>query len=320
MTKKASSAQHAFLYLTAFITLGFVGFGVGNLCFEIINFVFPESTDYSSFTSFQSSLKFSIAAILVTAPIFFFLTKLINQHLKTNQLEYDSAIRKWLTYIALFIASALLIGDFIGTIFGFLDGELTVRFVLKALTILVIAGLIFGYYFTDIRSDKPQAKGMAWSIVFWAVVGIPFVGTFFVIENPKITKLKKIDMQITRGLDALQSQVRFFSQEKDLLPADTKELHELQGRPNIDGYTASLRKTHNITYQKLDDTKYKLCATFQRNNQNDPENKDRESFLTSEWRHEKGQHCFEFTKKEQVLYNGVRPSNKVPLRLPLRAR
>ncbi|MEK7085265.1 MAG: DUF5671 domain-containing protein, partial [Patescibacteria group bacterium] len=60
-------------------------------------------------------------------------------------------IRKWLVYFTLFAASLFIIGDLIALIYNFLQGELTVRFFLKILTVFFVAGSVFWYYFMDIR-------------------------------------------------------------------------------------------------------------------------------------------------------------------------
>ena len=65
-----------------------------------------------------------------------------------------SAIRRWLTYLTTFIASGCLIGDVIALVNNVLGGELTVRFLLKVLTVGVIASAAFWYYLTDIRREE----------------------------------------------------------------------------------------------------------------------------------------------------------------------
>ena len=44
------------------------------------------------------------------------------------------------------------------TLYSFLGGELTIRFLLKSLIILLIAGGIFGFYFWDIRTHDEHIR------------------------------------------------------------------------------------------------------------------------------------------------------------------
>ena len=50
----------------------------------------------------------------------------------------------------------MLIGDFITLVYNLLGGELTTRFMLKVLTIAVIAGTIFFYYLPDLRLEDTK--------------------------------------------------------------------------------------------------------------------------------------------------------------------
>ena len=60
-------------------------------------------------------------------------------------------IRKWLIYFTLFAAALIIIGDLVALIFSLLGGELTVRFLLKVVTIFFVAGSVFYYYLWDLR-------------------------------------------------------------------------------------------------------------------------------------------------------------------------
>jgi membrane protein YqaA with SNARE-associated domain len=51
-----------------------------------------------------------------------------------------------------------LIGDVITLIYNFLGGELSARFVLKILTVAVIAGGVVAYYLADIRGEDREPQ------------------------------------------------------------------------------------------------------------------------------------------------------------------
>ena len=63
-----------------------------------------------------------------------------------------------LTYVMLFIGALTLIGDVISLIYNFLGGELTTRFVLKVITVGVIAGAVVAYYFADLRGEDKEPQ------------------------------------------------------------------------------------------------------------------------------------------------------------------
>ena len=62
--------------------------------------------------------------------------------------------RKWLVYLTMFLAAAIMIGDLVTLIFNFLSGELTTRFILKALVVLLVMAAIFVYYLWEVRRYK----------------------------------------------------------------------------------------------------------------------------------------------------------------------
>src|SRR3989344_5224500 len=59
-------------------------------------------------------------------------------------------VRVWLLYLTLFIAGAVMIGDLVAVIYNFLNGDLTLRFLLKVGALLLIAGTVFKYYFLEL--------------------------------------------------------------------------------------------------------------------------------------------------------------------------
>ena len=62
--------------------------------------------------------------------------------------------RRQLTYLTLFLAASILIGDLISVVYNFLGGEITIRFLLKVLTVALISGGVFAYYLVELRADE----------------------------------------------------------------------------------------------------------------------------------------------------------------------
>jgi hypothetical protein len=57
----------------------------------------------------------------------------------------------------LFVAASFLLGDVVTVVFNLLGGELTVRFILKVLTVAAIAGPVFLYYRRSLAIDDSNA-------------------------------------------------------------------------------------------------------------------------------------------------------------------
>ena len=147
------SPRDAFVYLVIFSTLGIAAYHFGALVFELINRAFPDSAFDGSGEWSGAAVRRAIASLIVTFPIYLFLSAKMAREIRIDPTKAASKIRKWLTYITLFFAASVLIGDATTVLYSLLGGELSVRFALKTLTVAVIAGLIFGYYLWDLRDD-----------------------------------------------------------------------------------------------------------------------------------------------------------------------
>lgn len=145
------SAREAFLYLLLFTTLFLSAFYLGSVLFELIEKAFPDppGARYS-----EGWLRWSISFVAVSFPIYVFLALRVERELKEDPAKRASKVRKWLTYLTLFVAAGFLIGDLVALLYHFLDGELTVRFFLKVLVVGGIAGTVFGYYLHDLGKEE----------------------------------------------------------------------------------------------------------------------------------------------------------------------
>ena len=146
------SAREAFLYLVLFTTLYLSAFHFGALLFQLINRAFPDASMPLGF--FTPAIRSSVATILVAFPVFLWLSWRIAGELERQPVRRQSAVRRWQTYLTLFIAAVTLLCDLIALLDNLLGGELTMRFVLKVVVVAVIAGTILGFYLRDLHKDE----------------------------------------------------------------------------------------------------------------------------------------------------------------------
>lgn len=156
------SARESFLYLVLFMTLAISATSLGTIIFQLINRWLPDSlSGYDTMyylQSVNSTLRTASASLIVAFPIFLYVSRLTLDAIKKNPDLRLSRPRTAITYLALFFASAIIIGTLITLLTSVLGGELTARFILKTLTVLAISGSIFGYYLTDLRRAEEQQK------------------------------------------------------------------------------------------------------------------------------------------------------------------
>ncbi|MGJ4804780.1 DUF5671 domain-containing protein [Luteimonas sp. SDU82] len=152
------SARDAFQYLVLFTTLYLSAWHLGSLLFDLIEIWLPDPADPAyRVQGLDRSMRWSVATLLVAFPVFAFTAHRIGREVGRDASRRLSAVRRWLTYLTLFIAAAVLIGDVIVLVHNLLGGELSLRFVLKVLVAGAIAGAIFAWYLADLRGEEREA-------------------------------------------------------------------------------------------------------------------------------------------------------------------
>jgi Domain of unknown function (DUF5671) len=157
--KPSGSAKDAFLYLLSFSTLATWTIGLGSIVFSLIDRWIKDPLSETPFYSYTyEAMANSLACVIVAFPVYLLCTRYILQETKRHPEKLESAVRKWLTYIALFIAAVIVVCDLIAFLTYFLRGELTARFAAKVADVLVIAGGVFWYYLGAMRGHPSVTK------------------------------------------------------------------------------------------------------------------------------------------------------------------
>jgi hypothetical protein len=155
------SAREAFQYLVLFVTLYTSAYYLGSLVFDIVNRAFPDpswTSVYYNNEFVREQIRWSVSALIVAFPVFLYMSWLTDRAIQRDPMKRASNIRRWLTYLTLFIAATTLIGDVTTLVYNLLGGELTTRFVLKVVTVALIAGTGFTYYLRDLRRDEQETR------------------------------------------------------------------------------------------------------------------------------------------------------------------
>ena len=196
-------AREAFLYLVLFASLYTAAISIGNAVFVLINRAFPDAAFTSPASVSTDVLRWALSFLIVSFPLFLFIQRTVNRMLQKNPELHSSRIRKWLTYMTLFLAAGVLVGDGIAVLYYALGGELGWRFVLKVIVVGAIAGSVFGYYRFDLRRDDadgenesrrprlPLALAGGWSVAVMLVVA----GGLSVSGSPGRARERILDME-----------------------------------------------------------------------------------------------------------------------------
>jgi hypothetical protein len=296
-----NTAKNFVLQLGSLVTLYLsVSFWIV-LLFSIINLIFPDAVDSRwQIESNGDSLKIAIAMLIVFFPTYLLLTRKVSKvHRQETNYTY-LGLTKWLIYLSLLIGGGVLLGDLVAVILAFLNGEITTRFILKALVLLVIIGAAFYYYLQETKgywlSREKQSKQYALLMIVLVTGSIAF--GFTKIENPTVTRELKLDQTQITDLQNMQWQIESaLSISSSTLPST---LEEAYGEISI---PVAPEGREDYSY-KVTDKGFDLCATFYQDSYNDDmlwgPAFDKEALIQNgnNWQYKAGRYCFERVVKK----------------------
>jgi hypothetical protein len=155
----AGTTRDAFMYIIVLATMVLCAYQFGSLLFEIIDRLVPDAMDARGYSPpGNAAIRWSVSTLIVAFPVFVFMSRLVNRSASLDPTKRASRIRRRLTYIVLFVACCVLIGDLTTLVYYFLGGEVTLRFLLKILTVAAIAGAVFLHYFWELRAAEEEPE------------------------------------------------------------------------------------------------------------------------------------------------------------------
>ncbi len=179
------------------------------LLFGIITTLYPDiAQGYYEQDSASSSIRFSIAFLVVFFPTYIILTRLVNT-IRRNEHGTYLTLTKWLIYISLLIGGGILLGDLVYVLNSFLNGEITIRFILKALSFFIVVGAGFTYYVFDARGywQTHEKTSIQYAVIVALVVIATVVVGFTHIKAPAEVREMKIDATQISDLQNIQYKI-----------------------------------------------------------------------------------------------------------------
>jgi len=230
------------------------------LLFSIINLILPDAVEnYYQVESNSSGVRLGIAMLIVFFPTYLILTRKINVIRRHEDNTTYLGLTKWLMYLSLLIGGGVILGDLVALILTFLEGELTMRFLLKAAVLFLVVGGAFYYYLQDARgfwlSREKASKGYALGMTI--VVGLSLITGFFYSETPAYIREVRLDEEQITNLQDIQFKIENFLEINGTssLPATLEEFYNYFPVP------AAPEDREAYSYE-ITSTGFKLCATF----------------------------------------------------------
>lgn len=275
---------------TLYVSAGFLI----SLLFDFVNYYLPDAANpYFS----ANSLRWSVAILLTIFPTHVIAQWLLQKEYQKEPAKRERRLHKWLLYLTLFLAAIAIVVDLATLIYNFLGGELSARFILKVLSVALVAGGILSYYILDLRREGVKlSSGSLWLVRgLVAFVGVAVIGAFFVAGSPFRQREVKIDEQRLGHLQMIQNEIVYnYWQNKRELPPSLEAL-----RNNITGFAAPVDPETKSPYEylKTGDLSFELCGVFTTSNLNDPKAVFSQPAFPygaspDNWQHASGRVCF----------------------------
>ena len=275
-----------FVSIPAFITL----------VFSIINLQFPDAAEaYWQMESAESSIRYSIAVLVIFFPAYLYLTRKVNEA-RRGEGELYHTLTKWVIYLGLLIAGIVILTDLAVVVYTFLNGELTTRFILKALALLAVMSGVVYYYAMDAKDywQKRERDSISIGIGALVVVLLAVVYGYSMIDAPSVTREVRLDQQQVSDLQDMQWRIESYHQTNSSFPADLEMVYEDFPVPVAPEGRA------DYEYKITGSDTFKLCATFSEATPSSersmakPYGGSEGIYLENQnWEHGTGEKCFE---------------------------
>jgi hypothetical protein len=296
-------ARDAFLHLTAFTALYAAAIAGVGLLFDYVNRLLPDPAfrELARYAAGSlSAMRWSLAILLVSSPAFLGLSHFLLREMRKDPEKTWSAVRRWLTYLTLFVAAVTLAADFMTLVYFFLEGEISVRFLAKVAIVGGIAALVLRYYLAAVRMPARELAVSPLHARYGATAAIMAVVTFVIgiafVGSPVSARLRKLDKQRITDIDEIRAAAERYAlgpperradDEPPVIvhpiPATLEELARVavEDRPSIvDPATGE-----PYGWRVLGESSFEVCATF---------DTPRSATFDVSWNHPAGRACFTF--------------------------
>jgi hypothetical protein len=304
---ETNTARNFALQLGSLIALYVSLSAIIAVLFGVINIAYPDALEnYWQYDSAQQGIRFGIAMLIVFFPTYILVTRFVNQ-IRRRETGTYLTLTKWLVYLSLLVGGGILLGDFVTVILTYLNGEITLRFILKALTLSVVIGAAFFYYILDAKgywnTHEKHSKMFALgaSLVVLAVLVLGFLNS----DTPQEARQMRFDQQQIDNLSDMQWRIEDHYQINKSLPEKIDALYIGTDAPMApEGREA-------YKYTVIDADTYELCATFAFPSSKSGSDLSRPAVFEdpiknpyNNWDHGAGETCFERTVVDYSAVKG----------------
>ena len=311
MDKPKATAKDFFLWFGAMVALYWSVFALVSLIFDYLNYAMPDALQYFSGDPYSSSISYEMASLIVLSPIFLVLMRIIRRSIGRDASRAEIWVRRWALVLTLFIAGATVAGDLIALVQYFFNGDITLRFLLKVIVLLLVVGGLFLHFLADLKGywQANPRKSRLIGIATGVLVLVTIVAGFLIVGTPWQARTYRYDDQKVSDMQMIQNQIVSYWQAKQKLPKALADLDD-----PISGYSAPSDPQTGAAYEYIvtGTHSFKLCTSFNAQTQSyslsaiarmapvAPVGYPSKASTPDNWQHGAGRVCFKRTIDPQL--------------------
>lgn len=299
-----------FLNLGIMVALIWVATSTIVVLFDVINIFVPDAYSAAySYGSLATVSTFALSSIIIVFPLLVLFTYTLHKDIVAVPERAQFAVRRWMMYLTLFLAGFTIVTDLVILVNTLLSGGTTLRFMLQALSILIVAGGTFWYVLRELNTtkvstkhDKTLALSVSGALLALVIVSIIVSGT------PQQQRAASADILRITALMSFEQTVINHYQDFNAVPEGPETFSDAVGNSTLP--TDPITR-EPLGYEKTGPLSFKLCATFDGSFSDIPEEWSTYEFSRSavekRWNFEKGTTCFDRTIDPTKLTESFKP-------------
>ncbi|RED11786.1 DUF5671 domain-containing protein [Pontivivens insulae] len=202
------SVLDLFTYLALLVMLALTAFYMISLSLGLIEYAFdpPSASSWQS-DHLASSARWALAIIVVAAPIYGLLVRWTDRDVMRNPVKRTAGVRRFAIGLTMLISAAVFVGDLVFVVYSFLQGDVTIAFLLKALVVAAVALALLAIGREDLSAQRGRFKRP----LLWAGAGatvLLIILTVLALGSPREVRSAQQDREayddLTRIAVALQ--------------------------------------------------------------------------------------------------------------------